>query len=109
MRATDRKTYRGKERTAYDNTHPYAVDAGADDIHDLPKRFHGSTYCRKPRCVSMMFAIGRSNYTVVDRLLRRRCQLIAEAQSFPTRPEVAFHRALILRERHRRSRDVRCD
>jgi hypothetical protein len=59
VRATKRKAHRGKERAAYDDQYPHAIHAGADDIHDPSKRFHGRSYCRKSRGFSMLFLTTR--------------------------------------------------
>jgi hypothetical protein len=53
MRATNREANRGKKRAAYDDTYADAIHAGSDDVHNLPKIFHGRPYCRKPRRLSM--------------------------------------------------------
>jgi hypothetical protein len=49
-----REPHRGKKRAAYNDKYTNAIDAGADDIHDPPKGFHGCPYCRKARRFSIL-------------------------------------------------------
>src|SRR5437773_12463903 len=57
LHATKREAQRGKNRAAYNDKYTDAIHAGADDIHEPPKRFHGCPYCRKARRLSMLFMI----------------------------------------------------
>src|SRR6266542_5158393 len=118
MRAANQKAHRDKQHTAHNDKDADAIYTGADEVHNLPKIFHGCLYCRKARWFSMLYLRilaecrggSASPKTMATRSPRAQISGGTAASTCQRVEDNAFHlRAIIPQERRRRPRDVRCD